>query len=39
MTASDAALAAFEGFERRFAPQARISVAVTGISGVYMPRS
>jgi uncharacterized membrane protein len=33
---TNAAVAAFESFERRFAPQARISVAVTGISGIYM---
>jgi uncharacterized membrane protein len=33
---TSAAIAAFEAFERRFAPQARISVAVTGISGIYM---
>jgi uncharacterized membrane protein len=32
----NAAIAVFESFERRFASQARISVAVTGLSGVYM---
>jgi len=32
----NAAVAEFERFERRFAPQARLSVALTGISGVYM---
>jgi uncharacterized membrane protein len=31
-----ASIAAFESFERRFAPQARISVAATGASGIYM---
>jgi len=30
------AVAAFEGFERRFAPQARVSIALAGLSGVYM---
>ena len=33
---ANAAIAAFEAFERRFARQARISVALTGISGIYM---
>lgn len=33
---ANAALAAFETFERRFARQARMSVALTGISGIYM---
>jgi len=31
-----AAIAAFETFERRFAPQARISIALAGLSGAYM---
>lgn len=30
------ALAAFEAFERRFARQARISILLAGLSGVYM---
>jgi uncharacterized membrane protein len=30
------ALAVFNAFERRFAPQARISILVVGITGVYM---
>jgi hypothetical protein len=30
------AIAAFETFERRFARQARISVLLTGVSGIYM---
>jgi uncharacterized membrane protein len=30
------ALGAFQGFERRFAQQVRISVMLTGISGIYM---
>ena len=33
---ANAAIAAFETFERRFARQARISVALTGISGIYL---
>jgi hypothetical protein len=33
---ANAAIAAFEAFERRFARQARISVALTGVSGIYM---
>jgi uncharacterized membrane protein len=33
---TNAAIAIFETFERRFAPQARISVAIVGISGLYM---
>ncbi len=32
----NAAIAVFESFERRFAWQARISVALTGASGIYM---
>ena len=36
MSDAKAAIAAFEAFERRFARQARISVALTGISGIYM---
>jgi uncharacterized membrane protein len=31
-----AAIAAFEAFERRFAPQARISILLAGLSGLYM---
>jgi uncharacterized membrane protein len=31
-----AALGAFEAFERRFAQQVRISILLTGISGIYM---
>ena len=30
------AIEAFEAFERRFAKQARISVLITGLSGIYM---
>jgi uncharacterized membrane protein len=30
------AVAAFEGFEQRFASQARISILLVGLSGVYM---
>jgi uncharacterized membrane protein len=30
------AVAAFEGFERRFVPQARVSISLAGLSGVYM---
>jgi uncharacterized membrane protein len=30
------AVAAFEEFERRFAPQARISISLAGLSGIYM---
>jgi uncharacterized membrane protein len=30
------AIAAFEAFERRFAPQARVSIAFAGLSGLYM---
>jgi uncharacterized membrane protein len=30
------AVAAFEDFERRFVPQARVSVLLAGLSGVYM---
>ena len=30
------AVAAFEEFERRFAPQARVSISLAGLSGVYM---
>ncbi|SRR6266542_3318259 len=33
---AEAAVAAFESFERRFAPQARVSVLLTGLSGLYM---
>jgi uncharacterized membrane protein len=33
---ANAAIMAFEAFERRFARQARISVLLTGISGIYM---
>ena len=33
---ANVAIAAFEAFERRFARQARISVALTGVSGIYM---
>jgi uncharacterized membrane protein len=33
---STAALAAFEGFERRFARQVRISILLAGLSGLYM---
>jgi uncharacterized membrane protein len=33
---ANAAIAAFEAFERRFAWQARISVTVTGLSGIYI---
>jgi uncharacterized membrane protein len=32
----NAAIASFETFERRFARQARISVMLTGVSGIYM---
>jgi uncharacterized membrane protein len=32
----NAAIASFETFERRFAQQARISVTLTGGSGIYM---
>jgi uncharacterized membrane protein len=32
----NAAIASFETFERRFAQQARISVTLTGVSGIYM---
>ena len=31
-----AAISAFEAFERRFAPQARISILLAGLSGLYM---
>ena len=31
-----AAVSAFEAFERRFGQQARVSVALTGVSGIYM---
>jgi uncharacterized membrane protein len=30
------AIAAFEAFERRFAPQARVSIGLAGLSGIYM---
>jgi uncharacterized membrane protein len=33
---TNSAIEAFETFERRFAWQARISVALTGVSGIYM---
>jgi uncharacterized membrane protein len=33
---ASAAIAAFEGFERRFAAQVRISIALVGLSGLYM---
>jgi uncharacterized membrane protein len=33
---ADAALGAFEAFERRFAQQVRISILLTGMSGIYM---
>jgi uncharacterized membrane protein len=33
---ANAAIAAFEAFERRFARQARISVTLTGLSGIYI---
>lgn len=33
---ANAAIAAFEAFERRFAWQARVSVALTGASGIYI---
>jgi uncharacterized membrane protein len=33
---ANAAVASFETFERRFARQARISVTLTGVSGIYM---
>src|SRR5271166_2615262 len=33
---ANAAIAAFEAFERRFARQARISVTLTGVSGIYI---
>src|SRR6185369_9895825 len=33
---ANAAIAAFEAFERRFAWQARISVTLTGASGIYI---
>ena len=36
MAEADAAVAAFEAFERRFAPQARVSIALAGLSGIYM---
>jgi uncharacterized membrane protein len=36
MREANAAIEVLESFERRFAPQARISVALTGLSGVYM---
>jgi uncharacterized membrane protein len=36
MPDTNVAVAVFERFERRFAPQARLSVSLTGISGVYM---
>ena len=31
-----AAVETFEAFERRFAPQARVSIALAGLSGLYM---
>src|SRR6266566_903300 len=33
---ANAAIASFETFERRFARQARISITLTGVSGIYM---
>jgi uncharacterized membrane protein len=33
---ADDAIAAFEAFERHFAPQARISIGLAGLSGIYM---
>jgi uncharacterized membrane protein len=33
---TNSAIEAFETFERRFVRQARISVALTGVSGIYM---
>jgi uncharacterized membrane protein len=36
MADAKAAVAAFEEFERRFAPQARVSISLAGLSGVYM---
>ena len=33
---ANAAMSSFETFERRFARQARVSVLLTGISGLYM---
>jgi uncharacterized membrane protein len=36
MPDASAAIAAFEGFERRFAAQVRISIALVGLSGLYM---
>ena len=36
MSDSEAAIAAFEGFEQRFAQQARVSILLAGLSGLYM---
>ena len=36
LPAAQDAVAAFEGFERRFAAQVRISILLVGLSGVYM---
>jgi uncharacterized membrane protein len=33
---AEEAIASFAAFERRFAPQARISIGLAGLSGVYM---
>ena len=35
-TDANAAIMTFEAFERRFARQARISILLTGVSGIYM---
>jgi len=36
LTDASTAIEAFEAFERRFAKQARISILITGLSGIYM---